>query len=68
MSRQDIWGDCGRYNAVFLSLAGVAMIAGTVVYLRMPEAKDIQKTRTAVEGSREAARHWETAGPSSFTH
>jgi predicted MFS family arabinose efflux permease len=42
----------GGYIAAFLLLAGVAMIAVTVVYSKMPEVKDIQKTRTAVEGSR----------------
>lgn len=50
MSRQDIWGGNGGYNRVFLSLTGVAMIAVTVVYSKMPEAKDIQEPRTTVEG------------------
>jgi predicted MFS family arabinose efflux permease len=42
-----LWG----YNAGFLSPAGVAMIAFTACYSKMPEVQDIQKTRTAVEGS-----------------
>jgi hypothetical protein len=49
---QDIWEVRGGYNAVFLSFAGVAIIAVTVVYSKMPEAKDIQTIRTVVEGSR----------------
>jgi predicted MFS family arabinose efflux permease len=43
-----LWG----YDAAVLSLAGVAMIAFTLFYSRMPKTKEIQKTRIAVEGSR----------------